>query len=252
MTTQERSRRHRSPARAVASFAASAVTTVTLAASAQGIGIGGAASGASRGSPTVENSPESGLAPKESPRSVKLFDSRKSTVSIQLDVGPIWARRVQDETPITQRKNFERGAPLASEIGAGTVYTTPSQRGPFFLVGHVKTLFRVIDDKSFAGSIFHQELGGGLKLGPFEPEVRLRLSLLTADIFHAQPSFEMLTPGVAAGFGIHVGQIRVDVKAHTEYLWRWFGPDYSIRGITIGLRLDRPQPKSPFPVGTSS
>ncbi|MBX3219812.1 MAG: hypothetical protein KF795_04785 [Labilithrix sp.] len=228
-----------------------AIARPTLA-HAQDMGVGGASpggatSGPSWGRPDVTNSPESGHAPKESHRSVKLFDTRKSIVSLQLDVGPIWARRVQDETPITQRRNFERGAPLAGEIGFGTVYTTPSPRGPFFMVGHLKTLLRVIDDKSFSWSIFHQELGGGLMLGPFEPEVRLRLSVLTADIMHAQPSIQLLSPGVSAGFGIHVGKIRLDIKAHSEYLWRWFGPDYLIRGVTIGFRLDQSRPKTPYP-----
>jgi len=239
---------------AAASLAASAAIAVAPPASAQDMGIGGAGPGGATAGPSwgrleVTNSPESGRAPTESHRSVKLFDSRKSIVSLQLDVGPIWARRVQDETPITQRKNFERGAPLAGEIGLGTVYTTPSLRGPFFLVGHLKTLFRIVDDKSFAWSLFHQELGGGLKIGPFEPEVRLRLSVLTADIFHGEPSIQMLSPGVAAGFGVHVGQIRLDIKAHSEYLWRWFGPDYLIRGVTIGFRFDQTRPKSPFPGG---
>lgn len=216
-----------------------------------GAGPGGATSGPSWGRPDVTHSPETGPAPKESPRSIKLFDLRKSTVSLQLDVGPIWSRRVQDETPTTQRQNFERGAPLAGEVGFGTVYTTPSLRGPFFLVGHLKTLFRVIDDKSFSWSIFHQELGGGLRIGPFEPEVRLRLSAMSADIMHGEPSVQLLSPGVSAGFGIHVGKIRLDIKAHSEYLWRWFGPDYVIRGITLGFRLDQSRPKTPFP-GTPS
>jgi hypothetical protein len=230
----------------------SAALLVASPALAQDMGIGGASpggatSGPSGGRPDVVNSPETNEAPKLSHRSIKLFDSRKSTVSLQLDIGPIWSRRVQDDTPITQRRNFERGAPLASEIGFGTVYTTPSERGPFFLVGQLKTLFRIVDDKSFSWSIFHQELGGGMKLGPFEPEIRLRLSVLSADIFHADPSIQLLSPGVSAGFGVHVGKIRLDIKAHSEYLWRWFGPDYLIRGITIGFRLDQSRPKTPFP-----
>ena len=212
-----------------------------------GLGPGGAVSGPSQGRPDVVNAPETGPAPKQSRRSTKLFDMRTSIISTQLDIGPIWARRVQDETPSTQRRNFERGAPLAGEIGFGTVYTTPSLKGPFFITGHLKTLLRVVDDKSFSWSILHQEFGGGLMLGPFEPEVRLRLSILSADIFHAQPSVQLFSPGVSAGVGIHVGKIRLDIKAHTEYLWRWFGPDYSIRGVTIGFRLDQNRPKTPFP-----
>jgi hypothetical protein len=234
---------------AVASLAASAVIAMARPAAAQDFG--GAVSGPSWGSPRVENSPETSEAPKLSHRSVKLFDQRRSDVSLQLEVGPIWVRRVQDETPITQRQNFERRAPLSGEIALGTVYTTPSERGPFFLTGHLKTLLRIVDDKSFSWSIFHQELGGGLRLGPFEPEIRLRLSVLSADIFHAQPSIQLLSPGVSAGFGIHVGKIRLDIKAHSEYLWRWFGPDYLVRGVTIGFRFDQSRPKSPFPGGPS-
>lgn len=215
-------------------------------ASAQGLG-GGAVSGPSWGQPEVTNSPDSGRKPRESPRSMKLFDERKSIISRQLDIGPIWARRLQDETPLTQRQNFRRGAPLAGEIAFGATYTTPSMRGPFFLVGGLKTLLRIVDDKSFSWSIFHQELGGGLMLGPFEPEVKLRLSVFSADIFHAQPSVQLLSPGVSAGFGIHVGKIRLDVKAHSEYLWRWFGPDYALRGITLGFRYDLTRPTTPFP-----
>ncbi len=214
-----------------------------------GAGPGGSQTGPSGGRPDVVNSPETDGddGPKLSHRSVKLFDSRKSIVGLQLDVGPIFARRVQDETPITVRRNFEHKAPLASEIGFGTVYVTPSFKGPFFLVGALKTVFRIVDDKSFSWSLFHQELGGGIKIGPFEPEVRLRLSVLTADIFHADPSIQLMSPGISAGFGIHVGKIRLDIKAHSEYLWRWFGPDYLIRGVTIGLRLDQSRPKTPFP-----
>ena len=246
------------PKRGAASRLAAAILTATgvvlaaPAAFAQDMGVGGASpggatSGPSWGRPDVTQSPESGEQPKLSHRSVKLFDTRQSTVSLQLDVGPIWARRVQDDTPITLRRNFERGAPLAGEVGFGTVFTTPSFKGPFFLVGHLKTLLRVIDDKSFSWGIFHQELGGGLKLGPFEPEVRLRLTVLSADIIHAEPSVQLLSPGVSAGFGIHVGKIRLDIKAHSEYLWRWFGPDYLIRGVTIGFRFDQTRPKTPFP-----
>lgn len=193
---------------------------------------------------TPASSPESGYETKLSERSIKLFDQRRSTTSLELSVGPIWTRRVGDPTPITLRSNFERGAPLAGEIAMGTVYTTPSSDRRFYLAGHQKTLLRVIDDKSFSWSLYHQELGGGIVIGPFEPEVRIRLSILTADIMHGQPSAQLFTPGVSAGVGIHAGKIRLDIKAHSEYLWRWFGPDYLVRGVTIGLRLDQNQPKS--------
>jgi hypothetical protein len=186
----------------------------------------------------------------ESPRkktgrgSYKLFDHDTTVKAFVLDIGPIWHRKIQDETPAQHRLGFERGAPLAGEVAVGMTFTTPT--GPFVLIGAQRTILRVIDDKSFSWSLFHQDVGGGLRLGPFEPEARFGISLLTADIFHGEPSVQMLTPRVTAGFGLHLGQIRVDIKAHSEYLWRWFGSDYPTRGITIGLRLDTPRPKSPF------
>lgn len=206
---------------------------------------GGAIAGPSNGMPTMADTPPSGMRPKQAKNSFKLFDTDNTVRSYQLDIGPIWHRQVQDETPELRLKGFERGAPLASEIAAGTTFTTIEK--PFYLAGRQRTIFRIIDDKSFSWSLFHQDLGGGLMIGPLEPEAMIGLSVLTADIFHAEPSIQLFTPRVTAGFGIHLGPFRVDLKAHAEYLWRWFGPDYLIRGITLGLRLDAPRPKSPFP-----
>ena len=210
-----------------------------------GAGSGGA--GPAQGMPQVEDSPRSGERRQQGRGSVKLFDTYNTIRGYQLDIGPIWHRQIQDETPALRLKGFERGAPLASEIAIGTAYTTPAK--PFYLVGRQRTILRIVDDKSFSWSLFHQDLGGGMMIGPFEPEVGIGLSLLTADIFHAEPSIQLLTPRVQAGLGIHVGRVRVEVKAHAEYLWRWFGPDYLVRGITLGLRLDIPRPTSPYPGG---
>lgn len=232
--------------RPLALAAALAVLGAARAASAQE-GPSGPFSMPSRGMPSFEDSPRSGERPRLGRNSVKLFDTYNTTRSYQLDIGPLWDRQVQDETPAQRLAGFERGAPLASEIAIGTVYTTPYE--PFFLVGRQRTLLRILDDKSFSWSLFHQDLGGGLRIGPFEPEVQIGLSVLTADIFHAEPSIQLFTPRVAAGLGLHLGRIRVDLKAHSEYLWRWFGPDYLVRGITLGLRLDLPTPKSPYPEG---
>lgn len=226
---------------------ASAMVTFFAArtASAQLFEGGGPLYGPSGGSPSVTDTPPSGKRPKAARGSIKLFDTENTLRSYQLDVGPVWHRQVQDETPELRLKGFERGAPLASEIAIGMALTTPKK--PFFLVGRQRTILRIINDKSFSWSLFHQDLGGGLLIGPFEPEAGIGLSLLTADIFHAEPSIQLFTPRVSAGLGIHVGKIRVDLKAHAEYLWRWFGPDYLIRGITLGIRLDVPRPVSPYP-----
>lgn len=200
--------------------------------------------GGSPGVPTVENSPPSGEKSTLSRNSVKLFGSENSTKAFQLDIGPLWSRQTQDETPAQLRENISRGAPLASEIALGMTFITPAK--PFYLFGKQRTLLRILDDKSFSWSLFHQDLGGGIMIGPIEPEAGIGLSLLTADIFHAEPSIQLFTPRVMAGIGIHVGALKVSLMAHAEYLWRWFGPDYLVRGITLGIRLDAARPKSPF------
>ena len=191
----------------------------------------------------VEDSPRSkGIS--QGRNSIKLFDTWNTERSYVLEMGPIWHRQIQDETPAQRVTGFERGAPLAGEVSLGMVLKTPYK--PFFLVGQQKTLLRVVDDKSFSWSIFHQEVGAGLMIGPFEPEVRLGLSVLSADIVHAEPSIQLFSPRVGAGVGVKLGKIRLDIQAHSEYLWRWFGPDYLIRGVTLGFRLEIPRPKGPL------
>ena len=138
-------------------------------------------------------------------------------------------------------ENPQRGT---GEILAGVSITT--RWAPFYLSGLQQTHFRVLDSKSFAWTLLASAIAGGLTLGPLEPEVRFELGLLTADVFHGDYSIEMLTPRVAMGIGLHVAKIRVDIQAHSEYLWRWFGPDYLIRGVSVGLRLD--VPRNPGPV----
>jgi len=250
----------------LASLSLCALVFSTGEASAQDLGVGGASPagggiGPANARGDVVNTPESSEYVPQGKNSVKLFDSRRSTTSYQLDIGPIWSRQVQDETPDQQRTNFRRcvdanGSPVATdcrdpgtafagEISVGTAYTTPYK--PFYLIGQIKTTLRIVDDKSFSWALFNQELGGGMMLGPIEPEIRIGLAPLNLDIFHAEPSISLFTPRVTVGAGIHLGKIRVDIKAHSEYLWRWFGPDYLIRGITIGLRFDVTRPKSPFP-----
>jgi hypothetical protein len=252
--------------RVASSTTALAILLFASGAHAQDFGVGGASPssggmGPSSGRPNVVNTPESSEPVPQGKNSVKLFDSRRSIVSYQLDIGPIWHRKVQDESSIEGRTNFRRcvdangvaiatdcrdpGTAFAGEIGVGTNSVTPYK--PFYMIGEIKTVFRIIDDKSFSWSLFNQELGGGMMIGPIEPEVRMGLSTLNLDIFHAEPSVSLFSPRVVAGVGIHLGKIRVDIKAHTEYLWRWFGPDYLIRGITIGIRLDQIRPKTPYP-----
>jgi hypothetical protein len=190
----------------------------------------------------VEPTPESAVAAKEAPNSVRLFDGRKSRAFYVLDLGPIWARKVDDRRAGEDRQNEERGT---GEIAFGMAILNEGSK-PFVLSGVQRTLLRVIDSKSFSWSLFVQDLGGGVRLGPLQPEVRIALSTLTIDAFHGEWSAQIFSPRVTAGIGIELGKFRLDMKAHSEYLWRWFGPDYLAHGVTLGLRLEIPRPKSPF------
>jgi hypothetical protein len=189
----------------------------------------------------LDNTSDEGPAPPEAKGSVKLFDQRTATFSLQLDVGPIWYRPTSDVDTADWSADYQRGT---GEIAAGPVISTPAH--PFYLAGVQKTLLRMLDSKSFAWSVLTHELATGAALGPIEPEVRLGFSLLTVDAMYGDWSFELLSPRVALGMGIHLGKIRVDMKGYTEYLWRWFGPDVLVRGITLGLRFDVVRPESRF------
>ncbi|HEY8075599.1 MAG TPA: hypothetical protein VIF62_15850 [Labilithrix sp.] len=177
---------------------------------------GPATGGAQGGAHPTENAPESpGEPPVESPGSVKLFDSKRSVSGFELDAGPIWYRQAKPT-----RDDFTQAK--VGEILFGTSITTRWK--PFFLSGMQQTHFRWFDSKSFAWTLLSSYLGVGAYLGPLEPEVRVGVGLVTVDVFHGEWSGEMLTPRVSAGVGIKAGKIRVDIQAHSEYLWRWFGP----------------------------
>lgn len=189
----------------------------------------------------LEATPEHERPANEARQSVRLFDGRRTGFQWELGLGPIWVRKVEDENPAEARANS--GYRLG-EISFGTATVTPKK--PFFIMGVQKTLVRFMGAKSFSWSVFQQDLGGGIRLGPFEPEVRIGLSLLSIDYIQSQFSAQLMSPRTSVGLGLNLGKFRLDIKAHTEYLWRWFGPDYLSQGITLGFRLDIPRPKSPF------
>lgn len=199
--------------------------------------------GPTYGQPEVEDSPRSGYR-RLAPNSYRLFDTFTTERSIQLSLGPIWSRQVQDETPAQRLQGFERGAPLAGELSIGMTFTTPYK--PFFLHGRQRTLLRILDDKSFSWSLFHQDLSAGVMIGPFYPDIGIGASILSVDIFHAEPSLQFFSPRVSAGLGIKIGKIRLDARMHAEYLWRWWGPDYLVRGVTLGVGFDMAPFKSPL------
>jgi hypothetical protein len=173
-------------------------------------------------------------APTLSRRSVKLFDTRRAQFGLEVDTGPMWYRSVHD-------RFRELGT---MEIRAGQTITTPNVKG-LYLTGMQQTNFRIFGEKSFAWSVLFHTIGAGVRVGPFEPEAHFSTSILTLDVFRGNYSVELLSPRAGAHLGIHVGKIRLDFGVYSEYLWRWFGPSYLIRGLSFGLRLDVPRPKGP-------
>jgi hypothetical protein len=180
---------------------------------------------------SIENPPE------ESPRSVKLFDQKRTVPGFEINLGPVWFRKAG---PHGEPRDWERGT---GDILAGITITTHWK--PFYISGYQMTHFRVLDSKSFIWSVLSTGMGAGVRLGPFEPEARLGVGLIQLDAIHGEYNFSLLSPRVAMGVGLRLGKIRLDIQAHTEYLWRWFGPDYLIRGVSLGLRFDVPRPKGP-------
>lgn len=167
-------------------------------------------------------------------KSSRLFDLSTTTSGLQLDLGPVWYRRAAGS------KGFDLGT---GEIALGLTVTNAHK--PFYLAGHHKLVFRAFDSKSYHFS-FTSEIATGLAWGPFEIESRIGINLVNLGAFHGEWSAELASPRVAAAAALHLWRFRVDIQAHSEYLWRWFGSDYLVRGITLGLRLDLPRPQHPL------
>jgi hypothetical protein len=105
-------------------------------------------------------------------------------------------------------------------------------------------MLRAIDSTSFAFSFTHNTFTSGMLFGPIDIHLRVGTSLLTVDSFHADWSAELFSPHAGAGIGLRVGKLALNLEANSEYLWRWFGASYFIRGISLDFQLEAPRPKT--------
>jgi hypothetical protein len=78
---------------------------------------------------------------------------------------------------------------------------------------------------------------GGLRWGPAELRAGFGLSLLNVDTVLGGWDLSMFWPRSFAGVRFVWASVRVDILAHVEYLWRWFGPDEYVRGIGLMVSL---------------
>ena len=85
---------------------------------------------------------------------------------------------------------------LSSSLESPRTITTAKY--PFFLAGYRYIDVRMFDTKSYALSVLH-EIGGGVALGPLEPEVRIGIHLIELDVFRGSYNASLFSPRVAAG-----------------------------------------------------
>ncbi len=167
------------------------------------------------------------------PGSVAIFDWEHTYQGVELEGGPM-----------TWRRAGANGTASGWELSIGSV--TESRLDSVFLGGIVRAQFRYFDSQSFAASPLQSMFTSGIRLGAFEPESRVGLSLLTVDVFHGAYSFEMFSPRVEAGFGLRIGSFRASAHIFSEMLWRWWGDSYFEQGVAFELRFEPPKAKPPF------
>jgi hypothetical protein len=99
---------------------------------------------------------------------------------------------------------------------------------------------RLVPDDALSLALSRYQLEAGVRLGPFEPMVRVGFTTLHLDIGHGF-SLGLFTPRVGAGLWLKLGKARLGASAFTEYFWRWLGDDSAfVNGLTFELQLDTP------------
>jgi hypothetical protein len=139
-------------------------------------------------------------------------------------------RRLGDRSPSWQR---------GFELAWGP--TLAVDQGPFRFAGLVQVDVQEFALSSWAVGLNTNAFEVAARLGPFEPQVRAGVALVTVDDFDGNVSAELLSPRVGMGLGLRVfRKVRITVGAYAEYFWRWFGPSDLMRGLTLDIRFERP------------
>jgi hypothetical protein len=99
---------------------------------------------------------------------------------------------------------------------------------------------RFVPDDALSLALSRYQLEAGVRLGPFEPMVRVGFTTLHLDIGHGF-SLGLFTPRVGAGVWLKLGKARLGASAFSEYFWRWLGDDSAfVNGLTFELQLETP------------
>lgn len=107
---------------------------------------------------------------------------------------------------------------------------------------------RLVPDDALSLALSRYQLEAGVRLGPFEPMVRVGFTTLHLDIGHGF-SLGLFTPRVGAGLWLKLGKARLGASAFSEYFWRWLGDESAfVNGLTFELQLETPmQPTTSWP-----
>jgi hypothetical protein len=147
---------------------------------------------------------------------------------LEINAGPIFWRKRGDRY-LDPTQGFEGSA------GSSTLVRIR----PFVLSSTIELTLRALDPSSYALS-YMQSLAAGLVLGPFEPDVRATLSMLTVDVLRGNWSAELFAPRIAAGAWLRIGRLGIGAHAFGEYLWRWLGNgDVIDHGVVFELSFER-------------
>ena len=129
------------------------------------------------------------------------------------------------------------------ELRGGAALTW--RKGPFYVTSTEATALRIFDRRSYSLSILQNGGHAGLSLGPVDFGAGMALSLLNIDYLKHDLSFGMASPRSLVQMRVAVGPVRLGVPAHVEYLWRWFGRDYWVRGAGVTLDIESPSFRGP-------
>jgi hypothetical protein len=158
-----------------------------------------------------------------------ILDPTESRIGVELSAGPQWSRPVSGHVGRSAQ---------GVELAIGQSQYTYKEYAFVGVRGEIA--FHALDSKSFAVTLPRYTYVVGLRLGPFEPEVGVSLTLLTGDVFHGEYSFGLLSPGARAGLFMSIWRFRLGAAATTEYRWRWLGDqDYRFQSVMIALNFGK-------------
>jgi hypothetical protein len=175
------------------------------------------------------------------------FDPKQSGDSIhqelRIDRGPFDSRRAfygiaGSVSRLTWRRAVAGAANTGYELKIGQTITHRPRW--LYLTGRNDIVLRAFDSKSFEWTLASPSVEVGLSVPLLEVGAGVSVTLFTVDVFRGDWSVQALSPRVHADATLRLGQWKVLAQAYSEYKWRWFGPDYRVQGLSIGIGWEVP------------